>query len=96
MSPTRDGLGETDAAKAEWAQKAIAAKNEAEAKMKKNVAETKAAQEKEVAEIEAKQKLIVAEFDAKAAEQFKKAEILRGEGEAERRFCADCLFDGYG
>lgn len=66
--------GEASAAKAEWAQKTIAAKLEAEALMKKNVAET-----------EAKQKLEVAKLDTEAAEQFKKAETLRGEGEAARR-----------
>lgn len=66
--------GEADAAKAEWAQKTIAAKLEAEADMKKKVAET-----------EAKQKLEVARLDAEAAKQFKLAEIERGEGEAARR-----------
>jgi regulator of protease activity HflC (stomatin/prohibitin superfamily) len=66
--------GEASAAKAEWAQKTVAAKLEAEALMKKNVAET-----------EAKQKLEVAKLDTEAAEQFKKAETLRGEGEAARR-----------
>lgn len=34
---------------------------------------------------EAQQKLEVAQLDAQAAEQFKRAEILRGEGEGERR-----------
>lgn len=78
-------LGEADAAKAEWAQKTVAAKMEAEAKMKKNVAETEAAMKKEVAELEGKQKLEVAKLDAEAAKQFKLAEIERGEGEAKRR-----------
>jgi regulator of protease activity HflC (stomatin/prohibitin superfamily) len=78
-------LGEADAAKAEWAQKAIAAKLEAEADMKKKVAETEALQKKNVAETEGKQKLEVAKLDAEAAKQFKLAEIERGEGEATRR-----------
>ena len=66
--------GEADAAKAEWEQKTIMAKEV-----------TRAEQEKKVAETLAAQKLAVAELDAKAAEQFKKAETLRGEGEAARR-----------
>jgi hypothetical protein len=66
--------GESSAAKAEWEQKTIAAKLVQEAKMKKEVAET-----------EANQKLQVAQLDAKAAEEFKKAETSRGEGEANRR-----------
>lgn len=77
--------GEAAAAKAEWAQKTVAAKLEQEALMKKNVAETEAAQKKSVAETEAKQKLEVARLDAEAAKQFKLAEIERGEGEATRR-----------
>lgn len=66
--------GEATAAKAEWTQKAISAKLEAEAAMKKNVAET-----------EAKQKLEVARLNAEEAKQFKLAEIERGTGEAARR-----------
>jgi regulator of protease activity HflC (stomatin/prohibitin superfamily) len=66
--------GEANAAKSEWEQKTIAIK-----------ATTLAEQEKAVAETLAKQKLAVAELDAKAAEQFKKAETFRGEGEAARR-----------
>ncbi|MCX6765060.1 MAG: hypothetical protein NT148_00785, partial [Candidatus Nealsonbacteria bacterium] len=66
--------GEANAAKAEWAQKTIAATRTTEADMKKTVAET-----------EAKQKLAVAELDAQAAEQKKKAEIALGEGESKRR-----------
>ncbi|MCK9557584.1 MAG: SPFH domain-containing protein [Candidatus Cloacimonetes bacterium] len=66
--------GEANAAKAEWEQKTIMAKEV-----------TKAEQEKKVAETLAQQKLAVAEFDTKAAQQFKLAETLRGEGEAARR-----------
>lgn len=66
--------GEANAAKAEWAQKTIAAQATTEADMKKTVAET-----------EANQKLAVASLDAKTAEQFKLAETARGEGEAARR-----------
>lgn len=66
--------GEAAAAKAEWDQKAIAAKETTIADMKKTVAET-----------EAKQKLEVARLDAEAAKQFKLAEIERGTGEAARR-----------
>jgi hypothetical protein len=66
--------GEANAAKAEWAQKAIAAQATTEADVKKAVAET-----------EANQKLAVATLDAKAAEQFKIAETARGEGEGARR-----------
>lgn len=77
--------GEAAAAKAEWAQKTVAAKLEAEADMKKKVAETEALQKKNVAEIEGKQKLEVAKLDREAAKEFKVAEIDRGEGEATRR-----------
>jgi hypothetical protein len=66
--------GEANAAKAEWAQKTIAAKQTTEAEMKKTVAET-----------EAKQKLEVARLDAEAAKQFKVAETARGEGESARK-----------
>jgi hypothetical protein len=66
--------GEAAAAKAEWAQKTIAAKQTTEAEMKKSVAET-----------EAKQKLEVARLDAEAAKQFKVAETARGEGESARK-----------
>jgi regulator of protease activity HflC (stomatin/prohibitin superfamily) len=66
--------GEANAAKAEWEQKTIAAKEVA-----------KAEQEKKVAETLAEQRLAVAELDTKAAEQFKLAETLKGEGEAARR-----------
>lgn len=66
--------GEANAARAEWEQKTIMAK-----------AVTEAEQQKKVAETMAEQKLAVAELDAKAAEQFKKAETSRGEGEAARR-----------
>lgn len=66
--------GEATAAKAEWEQKTIMAKEV-----------TRAEQEKKVAETLAAQKLAVAELDAKAAAQFKMAETLRGEGEAARR-----------
>ncbi len=66
--------GEAEAMKAKWKQEVI-----------KTTAVTEANQKREVAEVEAKQKLTVAELDAKAAEQFKIAETLRGEGEAARR-----------
>ena len=66
--------GEAAAAKAEWSQKTIAAKQTTEANMKKEIAET-----------EAKQKLEVARLDAEAAKQFKLAETARGEGEAARK-----------
>jgi regulator of protease activity HflC (stomatin/prohibitin superfamily) len=66
--------GEANAAKAEWDQKTIMAKAVTEAEQVKKVAETLAAQ-----------RLAVAELDTKAAEQFKKAETLKGEGEAARR-----------
>ena len=66
--------GEANAAKAEWEQKTIAAKQTTEAKMKKDVAET-----------EAKQKLEVAKLAAEAANEMKKAEIAKGEGESKRR-----------
>ena len=66
--------GEAAAAKAEWDQKAIAAKAEQEALMQKNVAKTQAEKELEVAELA-----------TKAAEQKKLAEIALGEGESQRR-----------
>jgi hypothetical protein len=66
--------GEAAAAKAEWEQKTIAAKQEQEALMIKKVAETKAEQELEVATLA-----------AKSAEQKKLAEIALGEGESKRR-----------
>lgn len=77
--------GEAAAAKKEWEQKALAAKATQEALMKKQVAETEAEMKKNVATTEAQQKLEVAKMDAETAEQFKKAEQLRGEGEAARK-----------
>jgi regulator of protease activity HflC (stomatin/prohibitin superfamily) len=66
--------GEANAARAEWEQKTIMAKEV-----------TKAEQDKKVAETLAQQRLAVATLDTKAAEQFKLAETLKGEGEAARR-----------
>lgn len=66
--------GEADAARAKWKQEEIKAQQVTEAQQKF-----------EVAEIAARQQLKVAELDAQAAEQFKLAETLRGEGEAARR-----------
>lgn len=66
--------GEAEAAKAKWAQEVIKAKEV-----------TQAEQKKQVAEIEAQQELDVATLKAKAAEQYKREQILRGEGEAARR-----------
>lgn len=66
--------GEANAATAKWEQEVIKAKQVTEAQQKF-----------EVAKIDAQQKLEVATLDARAAEQFKRAEILRGEGEGERR-----------
>lgn len=66
--------GEASAAKAEWEQKAIAAKETQKALMEKVVAETGA-----------EKQLAVAKLDKEAAEQFKLAEIARGEGESGRR-----------
>ena len=77
--------GEATAAKAEWEQKTVAAKEVAKAEQEKTVAETKAKQEKQVAETKAQQELKVAELAAQAAEMTKKEQISLGEGEAKRR-----------
>ncbi|MCK9458361.1 MAG: SPFH domain-containing protein [Proteobacteria bacterium] len=77
--------GEANAAKAEWEQKTVAAKEVAKADQDKTVAETKAKQEKSVAETKAAQELKVAELAAQAAEMTKKEQIALGEGEAKRR-----------
>lgn len=66
--------GEANAAKAEWEQKTIAAKQTTEAEMVKTVAETKA-----------KQMLEVAKLETQAAEQKKLADIALGQGESQRR-----------
>ena len=71
---TVEKQGQAEAARAKWAQEVIKAKEV-----------TKAEQEKQVAEISAQQRLDVATLDAKAAEQFKREQILRGEGESQRR-----------
>lgn len=77
--------GMAAAAKAKWAQEEVKAREITKAEQEKSVAITKAEQQKKVAETEAEQKLQVAKLDAQAAEQFKLAETLRGEGEAARR-----------
>ena len=66
--------GQASAAKAEWEQKTISAKEVA-----------KAEQDKKVAQTLAEQKVAVSKLDMEAAENFKKAETSRGEGEAARR-----------
>jgi hypothetical protein len=77
--------GESKAATAKWEQETIKAKEVTRADQEKVVAQTKAEQDKSVAETLANQKLNVAKLDAQAAEMFKKAETLRGEGESARR-----------
>ena len=77
--------GEATAAKAKWEQETIKAKEVTKAEQEKIVAQTNAEREKSVATTLANQKLEVAKLDAQAAEQFKKAETLRGEGEGARR-----------
>lgn len=66
--------GEAKAADAKWKQETVKAQKVTEAQ-----------QEKEVAETQANQRLNVAKLDAQAAEQFKRGEILKGEGEAARK-----------
>ncbi|MDP3734934.1 MAG: SPFH domain-containing protein [bacterium] len=66
--------GEADAARAKWEQEVIKARQVTEAQQKF-----------EVAKLGAQQQLEVARLDAQAAEQFKLAETLRGQGEAARR-----------
>lgn len=66
--------GRAEAAKAKWEQEVIKAREV-----------TKAEQEKAVAETQAAKKLEVAKFDRMAAAEEKQANILRGEGEAERK-----------
>jgi len=82
---TTERQGAADAAKAEWAQKVIKAQKVTEAEQAKEVAETKAAQELEVAKL-----------DRQAAEEYKKATILRAEGDAQAakmRIAADGALD---
>lgn len=71
---TTNARGAAEAAKAEWAQKVIAA-----------TATTEAQQKKDVALLEASQKLEVAQLAVQEAEQKKLADILMGEGEAMRK-----------
>ena len=66
--------GEADAMRAKWEQEIIKARQVTEAQQKF-----------EVAKLGAEQHLEVARLDALAAEQFKLAETLRGQGEAARR-----------
>jgi hypothetical protein len=77
--------GEADAARAKWEQEVIKAKEVTQGQQKLEVARLEAQQKLEVARLGAQQQLDVATLDAKAAEQFKLAETLRGEGEAARR-----------
>ncbi len=93
----RDAMMKTVTARAE-AQKAEQDKITAEAKGKaavmtakyaaeveKQTAVVNAEREKAVAELQAQKELEVAKLDRQEAEQFKAAEVLRGQGEAERK-----------
>lgn len=71
---TVEEQGKATAAKAKWDQETIKAKEV-----------TKAEQEKQVAETQARQRYEVAKLDAQAAEQYKKEQILKGEGEGTRK-----------
>lgn len=77
--------GEANAAEAKWKQEVEKATAVTKAEQDKAVQETNAARDKDVAEIGAKQRLEVATLDAQAAGQEKQANILRGEGESQRR-----------
>jgi len=72
LTVEQEGLA--SAAQAKWEQEVIKAREV-----------TKAEQEKAVAETQAAKKLEVAKFDRMAAAEEKQANILRGEGEAERK-----------
>ena len=71
---TAEQEGKAKAATAKWEQEVIKVQQVTEAQQKL-----------EVATLEAKARLDVARLDAQAAEQFKLAETLKGEGEAARR-----------
>lgn len=71
---TAEKNGQANAAKARWEQEVLKAR-----------AVTEAQQEKEVAVLAAQRGKEVATLDAQTAEQEKKANILRGEGEAQRK-----------
>lgn len=77
--------GEAAAAEAKWRQEVEKAQQVTKGQQEFEVAKLQAQKQFEVAELEARQKLQVARLDADAAEQFKRAERLRGEGEAARR-----------
>jgi regulator of protease activity HflC (stomatin/prohibitin superfamily) len=93
---TVESEGQASAAKQKWDQEAIKAKEVTKAEQEKavaeknadrdkKVAETNAERDKQVAEMNANRDLNVAKLNAQAAEQFKTAETLKGEGEAARR-----------
>ena len=71
---TAEKEGQAAAAKAKWEQEVVKAK-----------AVTTAQQELEVETLAAKKRFDVQALDAKAAEQYKREQVLRGEGDAERR-----------
>lgn len=66
--------GKAEAAKAKWEQEVIKAREVTKAEQERSVAVTQAQKEKEVAKLQ-----------AEAAAEYKREQILRGEGEAARR-----------
>ena len=76
---------EQDRLTAEAKGKAAVMKARYAAEVEKERAVVNAQREKQVAELQAAKKLAVAKLDRETAEQFKQAEILRGQGEAERK-----------
>ena len=75
--------GEANAAKAKWEQETIKAREVTKAEQEKAVAETTAQKEKSVAETAAKRDLEVAKLATQQAEQYKQAQLLKAEGDAE-------------
>ncbi|CAK0751641.1 PHB domain-containing protein [Gammaproteobacteria bacterium] len=75
--------GEANAAKAKWEQETIKAREVTRAEQEKAVAETTAQKEKSVAETAAQRDLEVAKLATQQAEQYKQAQLLKAEGDAE-------------